>query len=316
MSTIGTQNEVSSPLHFAPPTAADLPFLRQLIPGSCRGSDCAPANIFLLHRKYHTTVAVHGSWLFRHFEQNERLQGYAFPCGRGIVEEALELLQSDAISRKRPLCFCLLTSEQCEILRRYMPERFSFASDRGNSDYLYTRVQLAELPGSRFHTKRNHIAQFESMFPTHRFLPLSPATTADAVAVAEAWLNKADNQSSILRQEIAAIYEALDNADSLNLFGGVVYVQEEPVGMSIGSFINPTVADIHFEKCLPEYRRAYPFVNRETARLLPESCLFINREEDLNHPGLRQAKLSYHPELILEKYSAIPCPAPSENSHP
>ena len=310
MRTIGTQDEAASPLQFAPPTAAELPLLRQLIAESCRGSDCAAANIYLLRRRYHTTIAIRGSCLFRHFEQNDRLEGYAFPCGQGDPAEMLELLQHDAEIRRRRLQFCLLTPEQCDIIRTHLPGRFSFSSDRGDADYLYTRNQLAELPGPRFHAKRNHIAQFESMFPTWRFLPLSPETAADALCVAEGWLKEAEHQLQSLHQEIVAIREALDNAEGLGLFGGVIYVQGKPVGMSIGSFITPGVADIHFEKCLSEYRRAYPLLNRETARLLPESCRFINREEDLNFPGLRQAKLSYHPECILEKYSATPLPCP------
>lgn len=310
MSDNGPQNEESSLLRFAPPTPADLPLLRRIIPESCRGSDCAAANIFLLRQKYHTTIAIHGPWLFRHFAQNERLHGYAFPCGQGDPTEALELLRRDAAQRERPLRFCLLTDEQCDILRRHMPGQFSFANDRGNADYLYDRSKLAELPGPRFHAKRNHIAQFESMFPEWRFSPLSPATAPDALAVAEGWLEKADNQSQTLNRELDAIREALDHAEDLELFGGVIYVQDQPIGMSVGSFITPSVADIHFEKCLPEYRRAYSLLNRETARLLPESCRFINREEDLNQSGLRQAKLSYHPECILEKCDATPLPCP------
>ncbi len=308
MNMPGSQDEAGSPLHFAPPTAADLSILRQCIPDSCRGSDCSVANIFLLRGKYNTTIARRDGWLFRHFEQNERLNGYAFPCGQGNPADALELLRRDAEARKRPLQFCLLTAQQLEFLRDFAPGQFHFECDRGNADYLYDRTQLASLPGARFHAKRNHIAQFEASFPAWKFRPLDDASAADALSVAEGWLRQFQDPSPTLFREMSALQEALRSIRELELFGGVLYVQDAPIGMSVGSLITPQVADIHFEKCLPDFRRAYPLLNRETARLLPESCLLVNREEDLNEPGLRKAKLSYHPNLILEKWSAFPCP--------
>lgn len=295
----------SFPLSFAAPAAADAPRVRELTRHAV-GSDLAFANIYLLQEKYGTQIAIAEGYLFRHFKGNSRLRGYAYPCGEGgDIEYALELIRQDAAARGCKYEFCLLTEEQRNDLEKHCPGQFTYHTDRGDADYLYSYSQLAELPGSVYHAKRNHIAQFERVNPDWHFLPLTHSNTKDALEIAQGWLKGMPDAAPALHHEIRAIENALHLRDELQLFGGVLYVQKQPIAMSIGSYISPKVADIHYEKCLPEWKKAYPLINREMARQL-EGCELINREEDLNQPGLRQAKLSYHPALLLEKYNAIP----------
>ncbi len=59
--------------------------------------------------------------------------------------------------------------------------------------------------------------------------------------------------------------------------------------------MNSETAVIHFEKGISQYKGIYKVINQETARLLQGRYEWINRESDMDVPGLREAKLRYHP---------------------
>jgi hypothetical protein len=58
------------------------------------------------------------------------------------------------------------------------------------------------------------------------------------------------------------------------------------------------------EKALKEYHGAYAMINQQFVEHEMQNYLYVNREEDVNDPGLRQAKLSYYPAILLKKYVA------------
>jgi hypothetical protein len=46
----------------------------------------------------------------------------------------------------------------------------------------------------------------------------------------------------------------------------------------------------------------YAVINQEFCRHSWSQVPFINREQDLGVPGLRMAKMSYHPHHLVEKF--------------
>ena len=107
--------------------------------------------------------------------------------------------------------------------------------------------------------------------------------------------------------EQAAIRKALKNREMLGLEGLLLRVEGKIAAMTLGSRLSDDTFDIHFEKALDRYDGAYAMMNREFARYLQKKypdIRWLNREDDMGIEGLRKAKLSYYPALMLEKYWA------------
>ena len=72
----------------------------------------------------------------------------------------------------------------------------------------------------------------------------------------------------------------------------------------MASPLGTEAVDVHIEKAFAEVAGAYTIINREMVRYLKQKLpglLWINREDDTGDEGLRKAKLSYQPDLLVEK---------------
>ena len=58
---------------------------------------------------------------------------------------------------------------------------------------------------------------------------------------------------------------------------------------------------VHIEKAYADVQGAYPMINQQFVAHEAADYKYINREEDTGAEGLRKAKRSYHPVMMLEK---------------
>ncbi len=246
------------------------------------------------------------------------------------LHAALAALADDAAERGERLVFGNITLDEKEALTALYPTAEVLPTPEF-SDYIYRTQKLADLAGKKLSRKRNHIHQFQNKHPDFAFHILGPQNLDAVWQVEKLWFAEntdctADPKAgdtgtqrpdggapSDLEIEKEIIRFALDSFDSFarscGMTGGVLSVAGQPVAFCIASILSGNVTDVHFEKCLSPFAAdgGYAVINNEFAKSVHTE--FINREEDLGIEGLRKAKLSYYPEMVLEKFTVAVHPA-------
>lgn len=260
------------------------PFFQQLAEGI---SEFAFANIYLFRDVHNYRISKLDDNFFVILGQDNGNSFFMLPFG--LPEKSLlQTLFRDYSSMKAA------TESQAKELEKL---GFTVIEDRDNFDYLYSREALAKLAGRKFHKKKNLVNAFINNY-NYEGKPLLEEFIPEAIEILEQWRDGRDSPG-----DYKANKEALEKSEPLQLCGGIYYVEGEPAAFTLGeelargeSFV------IHFEKALGKYKGIYQFVNKCFASILPDKYKYINREQDLGNPGLRQAKLSYRPAGFVKKY--------------
>jgi len=185
-------------------------------------------------------------------------------------------------------------------------KRVSIQEARGQWDYLYDIQALVELKGNRFHKKKNLLNQFKKQY-AYTYSPLSPDTAVKAIHMQSAWCTWRDCESSdILSSENQVIEKILSQWENLErIYGGLITIDDNIVAYTVAEQLTDDTLLIHFEKGNPDFKGSYQAINQMFLENSAEHFSIVNREQDLDEPSLRKAKLSYHPSGFLKKYQVF-----------
>ena len=291
-------------LHFKTVTMEDRPWIHELLYRAGRkGCEYSFAKLFFW-LSHHSRIARVGDFLCIRTCYGGKCS-YFYPAGQGDVASVLEQLQKDAESIGAPFLLRGVTEDDRAELETLDPKKFEFTPLRDTFDYTYPVEKLANLAGKKLQSKRNHINRFLAELEQWHTEELTHEHLPAVLEMLKKWYeNRADAKS--LTTERSALETALFRREYLGMEGIVLFAGSDMVAFSMGNRISPKVFDVNFEKAFAEIPGAYPLVNREFARYIagkyPEVEL-LNREDDMGLEGLRKAKESYYPDLLV-KYQA------------
>jgi uncharacterized protein len=219
---------------------------------------------------------------------------YFLPPLTGGIGAATGLLLEEGLT--------LYGADQAFIDTKLPAESVEVTEDRDNFDYLYRKNELAELPGNRYHKKKNRISYF-SVRHHYNIEIYRSEYLAGSLELLDEWQRVHSGvESRSLDLETAAAREGLSLAPHLGLEGVVALVEGRVKAFALGERLNRETSVCHFEKADPFLEGLYQLIDQEFNRLLFTDCLLVNREQDLGETNLRETKLSYHPLELVKKY--------------
>lgn len=287
---------------FHVPTVEDAAWAIPILTSSeAMGCEFSFATQYMWRNHYHTRIAQADGYFFACSGEGDECS-FLPPVGPSF-EEGVERLAEYVKGESTVLRLHSVTEEQLVRLREIYGERLHYQEHRDGFDYIYRSSDLAHLPGKDYHSKKNHISAFSRKYEW-QYEPLTDDTAEAVLSLVNQWCaERGSCQNDSVKQERCGVRELLKNRKAFGVQGGLLRVDGNVVAATFGSPINHRVFDVHIEKALSAYSGAYAVINREFALRLTDQYEYLNREDDMGIEGLRKAKLSYRPAILLKKFS-------------
>ena len=246
--------------------------------------------------------ALCGGYLILRFGEKGHYS-FAYPAGQGPIKPVLDELIAYA-KQENIVLRMGLEAPAVPVLRELYGEAFRITEDRDNFDYIYEQEKLAKLPGKKYHSKRNHVRRFENAGGTYE--PIDASNLEECRQMSREWRKLYGcKENASLMEETCAVEQCFQHFFDLGLSGGALRLDGKIAAFCMGEPMREDEFIVHVEKAYHEVEGAYSAINQKFAENGCAGYFYINREDDAGDEGLRKAKLSYKPELLLEKFRAV-----------
>lgn len=185
--------------------------------------------------------------------------------------------------------------------------------DPDNFDYIFSLESLAKLEGAHYKNGRNLYHSFMKSHPNNQIdvLDINSQKVKTLLSnIYSKWLlNKTalDKDGVEKETELTAFNRLLRDSEHFEVVCLGLKVIDEYVAFTISEPINKGFVMAAFAKADINYRGSFQFIGQKRAEYFYNlGYKFLNLEQDLGIPGLRQAKRSWNPVGYLKKYMIKP----------
>jgi Fe-S-cluster containining protein len=230
------------------------------------------------------------------------------PLGPGSLDQAVE--QAFALMRQwnGPSPVTRIESVTDSQKSNISLEGIQFRQKDG--DYLYSAAALAALAGDRYKSQR---ALCNRAVREHAIVsePYRVSDQTDCVRLYHRWAEQKqqdllDPVGKLLLEDAARAHRLLfEKYERMGVSGRVVRVNNEISAYTVGYWLTPQTWCVLLEVADRTVPGLAQWVFRETCRTASaQGAVWVNAMDDAGLPGLRAAKLAYHPTTVLTTWIA------------
>ena len=185
---------------------------------------------------------------------------------------------------------------------------FTLSPQKEFDDYVYLSKDLINLKGNKYSKKRNLIHQFEREYFHKGAVTeeiIRPALVTECLEFLEQWCEEHDcgvDEEASLACEKQAAKNMIENIEFLEVEGLLLRVDGVVNALAVASKFTDNMGVLHFEKAFSRVKGLYQFFDNLSAKRLLSDYKYVNKESDMDVPGLARAKKSYHPVMMIKSY--------------
>ncbi|MGZ8380771.1 MAG: phosphatidylglycerol lysyltransferase domain-containing protein, partial [Nitrospira sp.] len=228
------------------------------------------------------------------------------PLGAGPLGHAVE--QAFALMQSRNGPSPVSRIENVMASQKQLLECGGIQFRQKDGDYLYPVGALAALAGDHYKSQRA-LCNRATREQTIRGEPYRADDQADCVRLYGRWADQKrnghlDQMGKLLLEDAEMAHRlVLHQHEQIGLSGTVVRVNDDIAAYTFGYWVTPQTWCILLEVADRSIPGLAQWVFRETCRTaMAQGATSINAMDDAGLPGLRAAKLAYHPSAVLETW--------------
>jgi len=300
--------ESEEEFRFTPVTVESLPEINKYFRiQKYRTCDFTIGGLFMWASYFKYEYAIFNDTLFIKgvSEINASETAFSIPIGKLRFEESLPILKRYCERNNIKFILSAVPEEAANSLNSEL--LFTSVKLDNWADYLYEREALAALSGKIYNKKRNHVNKFHQTYPDYEYLRINGSNIDEVIVFFRYFNSQYEKTNPLFINEAVMTEYILENYSNFDFVGALIKINGNVAGFTIGEIQNDT-AYIHIEKADRNYNGIYEAINMKFANDIGENfpdVKYINREEDVGDEGLRKAKLSYHPVILLNKYNLV-----------